>query len=324
MLRLALTPRWILGLLLVLSLASGFVLLSSWQLNASTLGQVREDPLKEQVRPYQDLLQAASPLDASEVDSMLQVTGNYQAGSSYLVAGKRQGEQEGYWVVSLFTPSDSHKVTTSLGEGPRGLAVVRGWTEEPLIPAEPQGEVTLAGRLVGNEAPASFQSLTEEDRGWERILPSVASFQLTNIWNAALFNGIILTQAETTGQLTLTPEGNLAADSQLLATDSSLEKVTSRQVTDETVDWLNIFYALEWLIFAAFALYLWWRLLKDAAEKEADPALYYEYEGVYWVDEATGRPYYYDPQDKAYYFFDQDPDQVSKTVTKEGSEKNRD
>jgi hypothetical protein len=27
--------------------------------------------------------------------------------------------------------------------------------------------------------------------------------------------------------------------------------------------WLNIFYGVEWIFFASFALYFWWKLVED-------------------------------------------------------------
>jgi hypothetical protein len=36
------------------------------------------------------------------------------------------------------------------------------------------------------------------------------------------------------------------------------------------VNWLNIFYAIEWAIFAGFAFYLWYRLARDAWERELE------------------------------------------------------
>ncbi|MGB4137921.1 MAG: SURF1 family protein, partial [Microbacterium sp.] len=36
------------------------------------------------------------------------------------------------------------------------------------------------------------------------------------------------------------------------------------------VNWLNIFYAAEWAVFAGFAFYLWYRLAKDAWERELE------------------------------------------------------
>ena len=37
-----------------------------------------------------------------------------------------------------------------------------------------------------------------------------------------------------------------------------------------TVNWLNIFYAVEWAVFAGFAFYLWYRLARDAWENELE------------------------------------------------------
>jgi hypothetical protein len=31
----------------------------------------------------------------------------------------------------------------------------------------------------------------------------------------------------------------------------------------ETINWLSAFYFLEWLVFAGFAVFLWWRLVRD-------------------------------------------------------------
>ena len=36
------------------------------------------------------------------------------------------------------------------------------------------------------------------------------------------------------------------------------------------INWLNIFYAIEWVAFMLFAFYLWYRLVKDAVEREVE------------------------------------------------------
>ena len=38
------------------------------------------------------------------------------------------------------------------------------------------------------------------------------------------------------------------------------------------LNWLNVFYAVEWVVFAGFAIYLWYRLVRDAVERERDAA----------------------------------------------------
>ena len=37
-----------------------------------------------------------------------------------------------------------------------------------------------------------------------------------------------------------------------------------------SVNWLNIFYAIEWAVFAGFAFYIWYRLAKDRWQLEVE------------------------------------------------------
>jgi hypothetical protein len=39
-------------------------------------------------------------------------------------------------------------------------------------------------------------------------------------------------------------------------------------IAQTELNWLNIFYAAEWIIFAGFAVFLWYRLVKDAKQRE--------------------------------------------------------
>lgn len=307
MFRLAMTPRWLAGLALVLMIATGFMMLSRWQLNASTLGQIKADPAKEKVVEWSEVLKEHEPLTTYEADSMVRVTGEYVPGSTYLVSNKLHGGERGYWVVSELVPDGAPQVVTSSGEKPRGIVVARAWTSQAEIPAEPQGEVQVAGRLVANDAPFSTEQKESRDEYSQRILGSAASAQLTNLWDSPLYGAILTADAEAPQgtELPLTAENEVAAEATVIGQSDSVKPVDASQVTDEDVNWMNIFYALEWVVFAGFALFLWWRMLRDSYEKANDPAQYFEYEGEYWLDEETGRYYYWDPEDQAYYFFDE-------------------
>ena len=43
-------------------------------------------------------------------------------------------------------------------------------------------------------------------------------------------------------------------------------------VVEVPLNWLNSFYALEWALFAGFAVFLWYRLVRDAWEREVEEA----------------------------------------------------
>jgi hypothetical protein len=52
---------------------------------------------------------------------------------------------------------------------------------------------------------------------------------------------------------------------------AGLAKIQSvRPTNDVSLNWLNVFYAIEWALFAGFAVYLWYRLVKDAWEREEE------------------------------------------------------
>jgi hypothetical protein len=50
---------------------------------------------------------------------------------------------------------------------------------------------------------------------------------------------------------------------------AGLDAIYSPPPSEEvTIDWLNVFYAAEWAIFAGFAVFLWYRVVRDAWERE--------------------------------------------------------
>jgi hypothetical protein len=57
--------------------------------------------------------------------------------------------------------------------------------------------------------------------------------------------------------------------------DESLKPIQFTYREAEKINWLSAFYFLEWMLFAGFAVFLWWRLVKDeiirlTAEAQAD------------------------------------------------------
>ncbi|MFW0183919.1 SURF1 family protein [Rothia sp. CCM 9418] len=306
MLKLAFTPRWIASLLLVIALSTGFVMLSHWQLSSATWGQRTADPTKEIVQPWEKFLSAHEPLTIENSDHMVQVTGHYVPDSSYLVADKLNEGRQGFWIVSAFIPEKTHSTDSES----RAIAIARAWSANDVLDVEPQGTLTVIGRIVSNDAPYYsrdvVQKYSAEQIASHRIIGSAASAQLTNLWDRPLYGAIITADAEIPQgkPLPLDADGRLLPSATILGQNQDVHGVRASQVTHEDVNWLNIFYALEWLVFAGFAFFLWWRMLKDSYEKAQDPAEYFEYEGQYWLDEDSGRYYYWDPGAEQYYFFD--------------------
>ena len=105
----------------------------------------------------------------------------------------------------------------------------------------------LEGRYEATEPPAD-----DDFETGERSAMSVAA--LVNEWAdqpAAVYGGYLVVSGATSG----------------------LEKIDSPPPSEEVVlNWLNIFYAVEWVVFAGFAVFLWWRFVRDAVEREQQEA----------------------------------------------------
>lgn len=311
MLKLAITPRWLAGLFAALLLVTGFMMLSKWQFDASANSITAADPAKDTLRPYTDVLKTGEPITTFTVDTVAYAQGKYVAGSSYLVANRLDKGVAGYWVITEFIPAGAETVATEAStQKPRALAVARAWTKEALIPAEPSGEVKIAGRIIANDGPVASNQLDHQNRGQDRVLGSAATAQLTNLWDTPLYGGILTVRAEVPASqnIPVTGENTIAETASIMGENDNLRPIRAEQIVNTQHNWLNIFYAAEWLVFAVFAIYLWLHMLKDAADKQNNPTHYYEYTGEYFLDEETGRYYYWDQADQQYYFFDETPE----------------
>jgi hypothetical protein len=61
----------------------------------------------------------------------------------------------------------------------------------------------------------------------------------------------------------------------MMFSDSDLKPIQVTYRDAERINWLSAFYFLEWMLFAGFAVFLWWRLVRDeqirlAAEADGD------------------------------------------------------
>jgi len=242
-----LQPRWIAALLLALAIAAGFAALGQWQLaRAISTGEVVERST-EVVQPLTDTLAPDGPPEQIAEGQMVETAGSFVPGDEQLIAERQNGGESGYWVVS-------HFVTV---EG-ASIAVARGWAADAdeaaaaadRLAAEPSTEQPLTGRFLSSDAPA----LPDEDAD-PHTMTAVSTAALINLWadwsDQSVYQGYIIDAAA--------PDGLAVIDS-------------PEPVVEVPLNWLNIFYALEWVVFAGFAVFLWYRLVRDAWERETEEA----------------------------------------------------
>lgn len=302
MLTTALRPRSLVFLAVSLIISALFVALSMWQLNASGESRTVADPAKDRIQTLDGTLAPGEAMTAEQADHLVSTTGEYAAGSTVVVPGRLQDGVKGFWVVSELVIRDSAG-RWDAADGPLSVAVARGWVASAAeAPAAPSGEIRVAGRLLPTEAP-------REDQGLPRgQLPTLSAAQLTNVWDAPLYSGYVAAFAEVPAarELPVTRQGALDPGAAVLSPGLG-ELQIEQQPTDTSLNALNLFYAVEWVIFAGFAVFLWWRFVRDEYLRERNPERYFYFEGDYFWDEDARSFYYWDARDQCYYYFDDQP-----------------
>lgn len=301
-------------LALCLGVALVFVLLSRWQLESSRDAQTVYDPGKEIVRPLDETLDPGTVSTLEQVDTAVEATGTYLPDSTVLIENRLQDGRTGWWVVAgLQIPGTQQQWADGDADADLVLPVVRGWSDDPeQIPQLPEGEISVVGRLLPQEAPVSTQD--QEPGRYASLSPA----QLSNVWDVPIYSGFVTAVAEAPAAQPAPQDGStgLADDDATLPEPASLmssdlEAVSvDQQPTDTSLDPLNIFYAVEWVVFAGFALWIWYSSVRDDHRRRQDPAAWFELDGeslAYAWDQEAQRFYYYDPVAGEYFYFDDQP-----------------
>jgi cytochrome oxidase assembly protein ShyY1 len=247
-LRTALRPRWLGLFALLVVVIVTFGRLGLWQLNVAQ-DQGRAEALAQaQAAEAANLDAIISPHEAFPADGSGRAViarGTYAADGRLLVGPRRLDGRSGWWVVVPFVVEET---------GAR-IAVVRGFVGDPTTPADtPQGQVELRGTLAPGESPAEApQGLPVRP---QEALGSIDLAVLVNRWPGELYNAFVFATGEQSG-------------GQPVALQPGLLRVPPPEVTGG-LKWRNAAYALQWWIFAAFAAYMWFRMVRDDAERQGD------------------------------------------------------
>ena len=233
-------PQWIAGLILTLAIAAAFVLLSQWQVSRSIEHATVIERDTERVVALDTVATPQSGVTEVSDGQRVSVEASYVEGDFGLLEGRSNGGAAGYWVTGHASSTDDSALAIALGWAPTkdaAQAAVDILNSEDAAPQE------LTGRYLATESPAD-----DDFEHGQRSTMSVAA--LINEWAqpvVTVYGGYLV--------LTDAPAG--------------LTKIDSPQpVTSVELNWLNVFYAIEWVVFAGFAIYLWWRFVRDAWERE--------------------------------------------------------
>ena len=245
---LARRPRWIAALVLCLAIAGGFAALGQWQLSRSIDAGVPVDESSEVPVPLADLAVAQQPLTSEAAGRRVTIEGTLAPDDYIVLTGRLNAGVSGYWVVGHLIAGDD---TTNDASAGASLAVALGW-------AETEREATSAISRLQENPPTTFggrylpSEFPQEDDFEHGEQNSMSTAAFVNQWE----------QAPTT-----TYAGYLVTDAAVAGLDLIDAPAPSTEVS---INWLNIFYAVEWAVFAGFAVFLWFRLVKDAWEREQE------------------------------------------------------
>jgi len=246
-------PKWILALLLALAVAGGFAWLGQWQLENAIRIDHEQSIDSEAVRPLVEVNEPGAAVTDGAAGMVVAVTGELVPGDFAVIEQRANDGRVGAWVAG-------HLVTHDAGGAEAGhLAVAIGWAADAAaaetalatIEASASGEnLQIEGRYMPGDGPVRPEAADNA----HRILSMVPA-QLVNLWQT--FEGPAFA-----GYLVLHP-----GDSALLEA-AGLEAIDSvPPLPVETINWVSLFYALEWIVFAGFAVFFWYRLVRDDWEK---------------------------------------------------------
>lgn len=233
-------PRWIGALVATLAVAAAFVLLSQWQIERSIEQATVIDRETELVVPLESVATPQQGVTSASAGQRVEVEATLVPADTKVISGRLNFGAEGYWVTGHAVTADGVS-----------LAIAAGWTESPDAAAAAadilRGSSEAPSNLVGRYLP-SEGSYDDDFESGERSAMAVAT--LVNEWATApdtVYGGYLIVDEPLAG----------------------LERIDSPEPSSEVeLNWLNIFYAIEWIVFAGFALYLWYRLVRDAWERE--------------------------------------------------------
>ena len=255
-----LRPWWIGMLLFALLVAAVFAWLGQWQLGRAIDTNPPPPGATEQVQPIATVTAPGEYLPEPLVGQRVEVAGTFVAGDFLVVSSRFNDGQEGYWVTGQLRVDPA----SAGGIAPTSLAVAIGWAatreaadaaasalDDAATDGTAERAAELTGRLISDEGPV-------------RPGTGQPAAEMTRMSPAALLGWWHDTDGLNVYRPYLVADGTADLPPGLVAIDSPAPTEGSN------VNWLNIFYAVEWAIFAGFAFYMWYRLAKDAWEKEIE------------------------------------------------------
>ena len=235
-----LAPRLWWGHALALVLVAAAATLGWWQVeawqerrDAEARDLTQADPV-----PLVDVLGPDEAFPADSVGQPVTLSGTWLGEGTVFVSGREHDGDDGYWMVTPLALDDE-----------AAIPVVLGWVADPATSAAPDG---AAGAVAGWLQPSEGTGAVDDDPS-DDVLPQLRSADLVQLVDRDLY-GAYAVARDGIGGLP-------AADLAQLPEASRFTAVR------------NLLYGVEWWVFGGFAVFIWWRWVRDATRvPENEPA----------------------------------------------------
>ena len=240
-------PKWVGGFFVAMGVAAICALLAQWQ-----GGRAIEEPLHNHTS-YATEMAKAPNIDSvirpgvtprnNAVGTVVKATLILDVARAWVVSNRVQRDgTTGYWVVAMGHTDSGRDLVITLGFAAKRS--VANQARDAFRASTPAAERQYFGRLSPSEGPELIQ---------HGLLTSLATGQLANLGNA----------------------GHAAAVYPLFLLETQhsfggLSKITVETLSNAQINWLSAFYALEWSFFMGFSFFMWWRLVRDAQQRELE------------------------------------------------------
>jgi surfeit locus 1 family protein len=212
--------------------ALGFWQYDAWhsrrEAEAVDLTRVEPEPLAAVMGPD-------DPFPGTKIGQPVVLDGTWVPGGTLYISGREHDGRDGFWVVTPLAIT---------GADDPALPVVRGWVADPAdAPPAPSGTAEFVGWLQ----PAEGTGASDDDPA-DDVLPQLRIADVIQHVDQDLYGAYVV-----------------AADPA-----DGLEQADLDQLPDagSFTALRNLLYALEWWVFGAFAIFIWWRYLRDTVQRE--------------------------------------------------------
>lgn len=222
------------------------VRLGAWQIDRAVGAAERQAAIEQAAReddppvPVADVVAPQVGFTQAMVGTRVELTGTWEPDKAYWVTGRERDGEVGYVLLTAFREESTGAL----------MPVSRGWVAEqdPGYLDLPTGTVTVMGFLDSSEATESAIADGVDE------IDAVSAGALVNVWGSPIYSGaLILVSAEPAdGAPGTAPPG--AAE---------IGALPPPELPTGGLNLRNLAYALEWFVFGGFALFLWWRMIRD-------------------------------------------------------------